>query len=205
LGRERESLAAVTKSGYHQSVTNEEIVALEQRINELKKLYDNYFAGIERREPLIKREKLALELRRISVSGQSNTQVQFRFNNMRARWATLEAHWTRLLKLLEEGKLKRTLAAQQLAAATEQAKAQDLPASAPPRVAPQQDANMKALYDKYAASRASTGETPVSYESMVASLKKQVPAVIERYKCKAVDFRVAQKDGKTIIKAVPIT
>ncbi len=184
-------------------MTNEEIVALEQRINELKKLYDNYFAGIERREPLIKREKLALELRRISVSGQSNTQVQFRFNNMRARWATLEAHWTRLLKLLEEGKLKRTLATQQLSAGLPEVKAEEIPP--PPKQAPSQDASMKALYDKYAASRASTGETPVSYESMVASLKKQVPAVIERYKCKAVDFRVAQKDGKTIIKAVPIT
>ncbi|MCC6808330.1 MAG: hypothetical protein IT381_12980 [Deltaproteobacteria bacterium] len=199
-------------------MTNDELLALEQRVNELKKLYDNYFAGLERLEPLKKREALMRELRVLTQEGsQPNTQLQFRFNNLRSRWATLEAHWTRLVKQLEEGKLKRpTLRTSATAAvanaavpnaAVPNAAVAAAPVAAAPAPSPavNEDTSMRALYSKYAASRAQSGEAPVSYESMVASLKKQVPAVIERFKCKSVDFRVAQKDGKTIIKAVPIS
>lgn len=190
-------------------MNNDEVLALEQRVTELSKLYENYFAGIERLEPLKKRERLVAELRRIVADGtQANTQVQFRFNNLRARLATLESHWNRIVKALEEGRLRRgnihaaspapSLTTSGTVPIVQQA------AAPPPQPSGLEDTTMRALYDKYAKSRASTGEAPVSYDSMVASLKKQVPAVIERFKCKGVDFKVAQKDGKTIIKAVPI-
>jgi hypothetical protein len=190
-------------------MTNEEVLVLEQRVNELKKLYENYFAGIERLEPLKKREQMATEFRKLTNAGvQANTQVLFRFNNLRARFATLEVHWSRVVKQIEEGRLRRGHASASASASTVVAVSAAAPApvetaSAPPPAA--NDQAMRALYDKYAKSRAQSGEPPVSFESMVASLNKQVPAVIERYKCKSVDFRVAQKDGKTIIKAVPIT
>lgn len=194
-------------------MNNDEVLALEQRVTELSKLYENYFAGVERLEPLKKRERLVAELRRIVADGtQSNTQVQFRFNNLRARFATLESHWNRIIKALEEGRLRRgnirsVPQPQPQATLTSTGSIPIVQPTPMPPAPPSslEDASMRSLYDKYAQSRASTGEPPVSYDSMVASLKKQVPAVIERFKCKGVDFKVAQKDGKTIIKAVPIT
>jgi hypothetical protein len=183
---------------------NEDLEGLERRINELKTLYDNYFAGIERREPLIKREGLQADMRRLTLTpGQLNTQTQFRFNNIRARFATMEAHWNRRIKDLEEGKTRRPISGTAPSASTTSATTAAPPP--PPGPNPLAEQTMRALYDNYAASRQKTGEGTISFDAMVASLKKQVPAVIERYKCKSVEFKVAQKDGKTIIKAVPIT
>jgi hypothetical protein len=180
-------------------MTNQELEALEKRISELKVLYDNYFAGVEKREPLPKREAPLNDMRRLTANpGQLNTQTQFRFNNIRARFATMEAHWNRIVRNLEEGLAKRP-ARGEVAAAPPPAKV-----SSPTGPNPLAEQTMRALYDNYAASRKATGEPAISFDAMVTALKKQVPAVIDRYKCKSVEFKVAQKDGKTIIKAVPV-
>jgi hypothetical protein len=189
-------------------MTNEDLEQLERRINELKTLYDNYFTGVEKREPLQKRTALLNDMRRLTANpGQLNTQTQFRFNNIRSRFATMESHWNRLVKQLEEGltKRKRPSAEEIGAAPPAPAAVAKKVAAAPAPPNPLADATMRKLYDSYAASRAQTGEQNVSYDAMVASLKKQVPAVIDRYKCKSVEFKVSQKEGRTIIKAVPIT
>jgi len=180
---------------------NEDLEGLERRINELKTLYDNYFAGNEKREPLQKRERLQADVRRLTLTpGVLNTQTQFRFNNVRSRFAIMEAQWNRLVKQLEEGKMRRPSAKQ---APPAPRPSRDAPV--PPAANPLAEQAMRALYDSYADSRQKMGENTISFDAMVSSLKKQVPAVIERYKCKSVEFKVAQKEGKTIIKAVPIT
>jgi len=182
---------------------NGELFELEKRINELKVLYDNYFAGIERREPLRHRDALVLYMRKIDSGGKSSTQLQFRFNNLRARFSTLEQHWNRIVKQIEEGtyRKKKPSTADVLADAPAIAKA--TPMAAPAPALP--DGAMQTLYKSYSEARAKAGEPVMTYDAMVSSLKKQVPMVIEKYKCKSVDFKVGQKDGKTIIRAVPIS
>ncbi len=182
-------------------MTNEELSGLERKIDELKTLYDNYFAGVERREPLRQREALLADMRRFTQSpGALNTQTQFRFNNLRSRFSTMEALWNRMVRQLEEGAQSKRKAASLAALAPKQARARP-DGDRDPLAEP----TMRDLHAKYSASRTQNGEPPISFEAMVASLKKQVPAVIERYNCASVAFKVTQKDGKTIIKAVPIS
>ena len=178
-------------------MANAEIVELERRVNELRALYENYFAGVEKREPLRLRETLASELRRYEL-GKTTTQTQFRLNNLRTRFQTLESHWNRVVKQIEEGTFRKKRSAPT-------APSPPAPVQAPPPKPALEDAAMRALYKQYSEARAKTGEATMSYDAMVSSLRKQVPMVIERYKCHSVDFKVAVKDGKTIIRAVPIT
>jgi hypothetical protein len=87
-------------------------------------------------------------------------------------------------------------------------------AKAPPRAAappalPGQlgDAQMRELYDAYVSAKRRCNEdvSRISYEVVSKSVSKQIPELMERYKAKAVDFKVVIKDGKAILKAVPRT
>src|SRR5262249_34331890 len=158
------------------------------QLAELRALYDNYFAGLERREPLRQREIFARALRDLQIEKRT-TQISFRFSNLRARFATFEQHWNRIAKQIEEGTYKRD---RQRAA-----KLPSAPAAAPaeiPAATPAAPAgggqDLRRLYDNYAALRAKNQEAQVSYDAMVKSIQKQVPQIIERYKCKSVEFRV---------------
>jgi hypothetical protein len=218
-------------------VTNEELGQLEKQLVELRTLYDNYFAGIERREPLRLREELQRRFRLLTQTQFKNTQIAFRVNNLRARMSSYESYWNRIAKQIEEGTFKRDkLKAQRILqtqpAAEPQPEAAAEPkwvgkleslgaplGAAPPASAtatakqppksssPEElsETRMRALYDRYAASRKQLGETPVSYDAMVGSLKKQMNVVREKYPDRQVEFKVAQKDGRTVLKAVPTT
>lgn len=190
----------------------DDIIVLERRFAELKVLYDNYFSGLERREPLKQRETFVGALRRLESSGlPGSTQVQFRFNNLRARLSTFEQQWNRIARRIEEGTFKRDkLRAEQILkdppspAAEAGTLATNAAAARGPTGMPAEDA-LKALHAKYTNGRKATNESVIGYEAMVNSLAKQVPLIIEKYKCKSVEFRVVQKDGKTSLKAFPIT
>lgn len=190
----------------------DDIIVLERRFAELKVLYDNYFSGLERREPLKQRETFVGALRRLESSGlPGSTQVQFRFNNLRARLSTFEQQWNRIARRIEEGQFKRDkIRAEQILkepsppAASAGTLAANAAAARGPMGLPPEDA-LKALHAKYTHGRKATNESVIGYEAMVSSLAKQVPLIIEKYKCKSVEFRVVQKDGKTSLKAFPIS
>ena len=183
----------------------DEIIVLERRFAELKVLYDNYFSGLERREPLKQREALASALRCIETSGMpGSTQVQFRFNNLRARLQTFETQWNRISRKIEEGQFKRDkLRAERLVSAAPGA-APAVPQGPPARPGLPGETDLRQLHQSYVAARKSTNESVVGYDAMVSSLAKQVPVILEKYKCKSVEFRVVQKDGKTLLKAFPM-
>jgi aspartate ammonia-lyase len=66
---------------------------------------------------------------------------------------------------------------------------------------------MRELYDAYVSAKRRCNEdvSRISYEVVSKSVSKQIPELMERYKAKAVDFKVVIKDGKAILKAVPRT
>jgi hypothetical protein len=43
----------------------------------------------------------------------------------------------------------------------------------------------------------------MSYDSVAASLRKQVPELMKQHGAKSVEFKVIIKDGKAVLKAVP--
>jgi hypothetical protein len=62
---------------------------------------------------------------------------------------------------------------------------------------------LRALHQRYATARQGVGSSPVRYESLEATLQKQVPDLLEKHRCASLSFDVAVRDGKVILKATP--
>jgi hypothetical protein len=67
------------------------------------------------------------------------------------------------------------------------------------------DAKLKTVYDAYVAAKRHNKEdtSKMSYDSIAASLRKQVPELMKQHNAKSVEFKVVIKDGKAVLKAVP--
>ncbi len=63
---------------------------------------------------------------------------------------------------------------------------------------------VQAIFDEYVQAKLRNGEdvARVRFEALEQSLAKQVPTLVEKHGAKAVDFRVAVKDGKVVVQAV---
>jgi hypothetical protein len=64
---------------------------------------------------------------------------------------------------------------------------------------------MRAIYDAYVSAKKKCNEdvSKLTFESVSASLKKQVPALMKQHNAKGVEFKVVIKDGKAVLRAVP--
>jgi hypothetical protein len=110
--------------------------------------------------------------------------------------------------------------ASQTNAATAQEEVTEAPTAPPPRTRtipppPQtqppggnqalSEKQLKALYNAYVTARQRTNESSdgITLDSLSKSLLKQVPTLLKKYDCKAIDFKVVIKDNRTVLKAVP--
>src|SRR6218665_3199625 len=85
---------------------------------------------------------------------------------------------------------------------------QPRPAVRPPSAAGSGDLSddkLKSVFDAYVAAKRSNKEdtSKMSYDTIAASLRKQVPELMKQHNAKAVEFKVVIKDGKAVLKAVP--
>ncbi|WP_158080001.1 MXAN_5187 C-terminal domain-containing protein [Archangium sp. Cb G35] len=64
---------------------------------------------------------------------------------------------------------------------------------------------LKSVYDAYVAAKRQNKEdtSKMSYDSVAATLRKQVPELMKQHNAKSVEFKVVIKDGKAVLKAVP--
>jgi hypothetical protein len=67
------------------------------------------------------------------------------------------------------------------------------------------DDKLRAVYDAYVSAKRRNKEdtSKMSYESVAASLRKQVPELLKQHNARSVEFKVVIKDGKAVLKAVP--
>ncbi len=82
----------------------------EVRLARLKSLYEQWFQGFERAEPLIARKELDRALDALRRDQPRNTALRFRFQQLVARYGTYGIHWSRTARRIEEGTLPRDLA-----------------------------------------------------------------------------------------------
>jgi hypothetical protein len=78
--------------------------------NQLKELitrYDQYFVGLEKREPLPLLGSVEKMVRRYANTPINNTMYKHKYTMMVARLNTYREHWNRILRLIEEGKYSR--------------------------------------------------------------------------------------------------
>jgi hypothetical protein len=79
------------------------------------------------------------------------------------------------------------------------------PPPPPPAAIPgMNETELRTLHKKFVATRTMNGEQGgISYETLVNSLAKQVPRVLEQPGAKGVRFEVAVQNGRAILKAIP--
>ena len=66
---------------------------------------------------------------------------------------------------------------------------------------------LRALFDDYLSAKRRCNEdtSKISYEAVARRVARQIPELMSRDGAKSVDFKVAVKDGKAVLKAVPKT
>jgi hypothetical protein len=274
---------------------------LEQKIDRLKVLYDQYFMGIEKLEPQVPRKDATRLINNLSKIQIRNTGLRFRYRTLVQRFNVYLTHWNRILREIDAGTYERDVARAQrnmarrgveltpeaavelglkpksrpaedgepatvpnLAAAAAAAVAMmrpspdaavaaamgvaprpaagtpdgvpvvtgtprdGLPAARPPTPAgvpaagrPPTPAGVPAagpgvvggmsmdqvqtLFRRLTHAKKLCGESTdgLKLETLIATINKQAPKIMAEHKCREVEFTVAIKGDKTVLKAVP--
>lgn len=87
-----------------------QLTELEEKIDRVRALYEQYFMGIERLEPLIPRKDIERRILGLRKEQMRNTAVRFKFNTLCQRFSTMQHHWGRIVREIENGTYKRDVA-----------------------------------------------------------------------------------------------
>jgi hypothetical protein len=175
-----------------------ELNTIEQLLKELHITYEQYFAGVEKREPMKVREDLAARLRRFANRRITQTDLRFRYQGLAARYHSYSAHWDRILRLIDEGRYVRQV---RKASAPAPAPAAATTGSPPPATEGRQDD----IYRELMAARSAChigGKAP-DRAQIAAFLDTQREKIRERFGDREVEFTVVCEDGKPKIKVRP--
>jgi hypothetical protein len=177
----------------------EDISFLESSISELVVKYEQYFLGIEKREPLKLCEDIERFIRRYNTATIVNTMYKFRFNTLVGKFNSYKQYWTRTTRLIEEGKYSRDRfkMSRHLAEGT--------PATAGAKHPKPPENDLEIVYQHYIEARrkCNLSTDNVSRETMFSVIEKQRETLKSKYKCSAVEFRVVIEDGAPKLKARP--
>ncbi len=80
---------------------------LEERVDRLRVLYEQYFLGFEKLEPTVPRKDVDRRFALLRKENIRNTALRFRFNVVTQKYNTYAMHWTRICRQIEEGTFKR--------------------------------------------------------------------------------------------------
>lgn len=80
---------------------------LEQRLQRLRALYEQYFMGIERVPPNGERREVVRMVFQLEQTHIRNTALRFRQRSLTQRFNSYKSYWNRVSKQIEEGTYKR--------------------------------------------------------------------------------------------------
>jgi len=169
------------------------LAELEQDLKKLEIRYEQYFAGVEKREPIKVREDLAAKLLQFANRRITQTDLRFRCQNLASRFHSYAGHWDRTLRLIEEGKYHRgngRIAPQPSSASAAQ------PADEKP------DGSVDRIYLELVKAHQACGSAQPApkREKVAAFLETQREKIKEKFGDREVEFRVVLEDGKPKIK-----
>lgn len=84
-----------------------EMDEIQQEMKELEIRYEQYFAGVEKREPYQERNNLARRLRHYTSRRIIQTDLKFRYHGLSSRFMSYCQYWDRILRLIDEGRYHR--------------------------------------------------------------------------------------------------
>jgi len=171
------------------------LVEMEQDLKDLQIRYEQYFAGVEKREPIREREELSRRLRLLSNRRIIQTDLRFRHQSLLARFHSYASHWDRILRLIDEGKYERHLAKLKRPQSDGAPQTRQEGDAAP-------DATVDRLYQDLVTARQTcnlSGTAP-DRQQVAEFLSRQREKIREKFGDREVDFVVVTEDGKPKIK-----
>jgi hypothetical protein len=210
-----------------------ECAAIDTELEAVSHLYEQYFVGVERVPPLKKHARLRSRFENLKSTFNRTTAFQFRVQSLGSRILAFERLWRRTLQEMEDGTYRRDVYKARLRSKVRSTQPQERalndapkeqPASpardaadqSPKKEAPTSpgaavfstelsDAKLRIVYDAYlsAKKRCSEDVSQLSFESVAAKLRKQVPQLMDKHKVGSVEFKILIKDGKAVLKAIP--
>jgi hypothetical protein len=180
-------------------------------MSRLMVLYEQYFIGVEKAAPTVARKEVEKQLTALSQESIGNTALRFRYAGLIHRWKTYSERWDKILREIENGTFPlhlRRMRRRADATPTERSHPHAdgrAPANHDEVAVPgMTETELRALHQSYLQACRQLGDArDVKYESLVASLQRQVPLLLERNQCSEVAFRVVVRDGKAVLKAQP--
>ncbi|MFO0611907.1 MAG: MXAN_5187 C-terminal domain-containing protein [Polyangiaceae bacterium] len=82
---------------------------LEEKMERVRALYEQYFMGLEKLEPQIPRKDVDRRIVLLRKEQIRNTAMRFKFQTLVQRYNTLQQHWMRTMREIENGTFKRDL------------------------------------------------------------------------------------------------
>ncbi len=168
-----------------------ELDDMQQMLKELEIRYEQYFAGIERREPSNDRKNLARRVRHFVNRHIVWTDLQFRYQSIASRFMSYCQYWDRILRLMDEGKYHRHTA-----------KMQRKPAAPDKKSAPTEN-EAEHLHEQMRQARKNcglSGDGP-DQGKIASFLNQQREKLRSRYGDKPIEFSIEVHEGKPRIKA----
>ncbi|MEJ2201474.1 MAG: MXAN_5187 C-terminal domain-containing protein [Desulfuromonadaceae bacterium] len=150
-------------------------------------LYEQYFSGVEKREPAKLRTAMEKRLRRFINRKIIQTDLRFRYQSLAARFFSYSSHWDRILRLMDEGRYVR-----QRVRTLSSGPEENLPPSDP----------RDQIYQDLLTARTNcnlSGEPP-EREKVYRFLETQQEKIRQTFGEREVEFRVVIEDCKPKIK-----
>jgi len=178
---------------------NRELEQIEHDMKTLEIAYEQYFSGIEKREPMKDRETLTKRIRQFANRRIMQTDLRFKYQNLATRFHSYNGYWERILKLMDEGKYHRN--ASQVTKPTGLKNQPGKPAAA----AASGGSEVDSVYNDLMAARKNcniAGKAP-DRAQVASMLEKQKAAIREKFGDRPVAFKVETRDGKPriVVKA----
>jgi hypothetical protein len=180
----------------------EDLTILEHELKELITRYEQYFVGLEKREPLPLLGSVEKMVRRYAHVPITNTMNKYKYNMLVARLNTYREHWNRILRLIEEGKYSRDRFIRDLHLRQKGTEKGSVHHEEGPKAAaydPELDRIFIELREARKACNLPTDK--LSIEMVAATIEKSKAALAARLGSANLVFRVVVEDGKPKIKA----
>ena len=179
----------------------EDIALFEFNIKELIIKYEQYFLGLEKREPLQLLDEVQRAARKYQGYQIINTMQKFKYNTLIARLSSYKQYWNRINRLIEDGKYSRDRFKMEMHLKKEGDGAPAREHEHKKSINPELQRLFQQFIDARKACHLSTsGITP---EMVAAAIEKQKPAIMDKYHCSNVEYVVVVEKGTPKIKVRP--
>jgi hypothetical protein len=177
----------------------DDVILLDKKLNELITKYEQYFIGLEKREPLLLLGEVEKLVRRYTGVPINNTMYKHRYTMLVARLNTYREHWNRILKLMEDGRYSRDRFISDLH--LRQRVGPEPPVHDPHIASTESELDRIVIELREARKACRLPVEKITRELVAANIEKQRPSLVAKLGTENFVFRVVVEDGKPKLKA----